>query len=295
MPRFAYVNGRYLPHDKAAVHIEDRGYQLADGVYEAIACIHGHLADERGHLDRLERSLSELQIDMPVPRATLHMIIKELLRKNRLKNANVYIQITRGLAKRDFPFPANTVRPSLVLTTWPFRFDDNPRIKDGIAVYSVPDIRWKRRDIKSLCLLPQVLAKQSAVEKGGYEAWMVDDDGYVTEGASSNAWIIDKKGTLVTRPVSNDILQGVTRTAIERLCEKLSIPVKEKLFTIKDAQNAAGAFTSSAVALVMPVVKIDDVSIGDGKPHPVAKKIYEEYRNYVKGLHGDHIKWENTK
>lgn len=293
MPRFAYVNGRYLPHDKAAVHIEDRGYQLADGVYEAIACIHGHLADERGHLDRLERSLSEIGMDMPLPRPTLKLVIKELLRKNRLQNANVYIQVTRGRAKRDFPFPDPPVRQSLVLTTWPFKFDNNPRIKDGIAVYSVPDIRWKRRDIKSLTLLPQVLAKQSAVEKGGYEAWMVDDDGYVTEGASSNTWIIDDKGTLITRPVSNDILQGVTRTAIERLCKKLSIPVEERLFTVKDAQAAAGAFTSSAVALVMPVVSIDDKPVGNGRPHPVAERLYGAYRDYVKGLHGDHVSWES--
>lgn len=292
MPRFAYVNGAYLPHDAASVSIEDRGYQLADGVYEVVACIHGHLADERGHLDRLQRSLAELGMDMPVRRETLAFLMRELLRKNRLSNANVYIQVTRGKARRDFPFPSNDTPQSLVMTTWPFNFDNQPKMEKGAKAVTVPDLRWKRRDIKTIALLPQVLAKQKAVEQGAYEAWMVDDEGFITEGASSNAWIVTKDGVLVTRKATTDILRGVTRTAIDKLREELQIKLEERSFTPQEAYEAEEAFNSSAVALVTPIVEIDGHKIGDGKPGKVTLRLYEEYRAYVDGLRGEQVGWK---
>lgn len=289
MPRYAYVNGAYVAHGDASVHIEDRGFQFADGVYEAVACIQGNLADERGHLDRLERSLSEIGMEMPVARTTLQFIMRELVRKNRLKNANVYIQVTRGASKRDFPFPGDHVRPSLILTTWPMKFP--PKLEE-IKVFTVPDLRWKRRDIKTLALLPQVLAKQKAVEQGGKEAWMIDDNGDITEGASSNAWIVNTKGILITRPISNDILKGVTRTAIEDICKTLNLKIEERCFTPKEAYRAAEAFSSSAVALVKPVIEIDGHKIGAGKVGPVTQKLYDAYRAYVEKGIREQIGWK---
>lgn len=292
MPRIAYVNGAYVPHTHAQVHIEDRGYQLADGVYEVIAMIGGRLADERGHLDRLERSLKELRIAMPSSRETLRHIIRETARRNLAHNANIYVQVTRGVSKRDFPFPAADVRPALVITVRPFRFDGQAKMKSGAKAITVPDIRWKRRDIKSTALLPQVLAKQAAVEKGAFEAWMVDDNGFVTEGASSNAWIVTKKGVLVTRPGGTDILRGVTRTALDRLRADLQIKMEERPFTVKEAYAAEEAFNSSAVALLTPIVEIDGRKIGTGKPGPVTMRLYDEYRAYVNGLRGGQVKWK---
>jgi D-alanine transaminase len=291
MPRFAFVNGRYVRHNNATVHIEDRGYQFADGVYEVVACINGVMADERGHLDRLERSLAELQIDMPVTRAALQFIMRELVKRNRLRNANVYIQVTRGVAKRDFPFPdRNTTPPALVVTARPFSFDNNLKVKNGSSVITVPDIRWKRRDIKSVGLLAQVLAKQKAVEAGAYEAWLVDENGYVTEGASSNAWIVTKDGVLVTRNVTTSILRGVTRTALEKICTEIGLTLEERPFTVDEALNAAEALNTSAVALIVGVVTINGHTIGDGKPGPVARRLYEAYRAYV--TTGDPVHWD---
>lgn len=290
MPRIAFVNGRYVPHNDACVHIEDRGFQFADGVYEVVACINGKLVDERGHLDRLERSLSELSIDMPVTRRSLQFIIREMLRRNRLKNANVYIQVTRGVAKRDFPFP-HDVPASIVLTARAFQFDGNAKVLKGGEAITVPDIRWKRRDIKSTGLLAQVLAKQEAAESGAYEAWMVDDEGYITEGSSSNAWIVTKEGKLVTRPASTDILRGVTRTALEKICAELQMKIEERPFTVQEAYDAEEAFNTSAVALVVPITRIDGHVIGSGEPGPVARKLYAEYRAYAAGERGEPVAW----
>lgn len=291
MPRYAYVNGAYLPHKEAAVHIEDRGFQFADGVYEVIACIHGHLADERGHMDRLKRSLSELGMDMPMQETALKLIMHELLRRNRIQDALVYIQVTRGAAKRDFPFPdKDTVPQSVVMTTWPFRFDAGDKMKKGIKAVTVPDIRWKRRDIKSVALLPQALAKQQAVEQGATEAWMVDDDGYITEGASSNTWIV-KDGKLITRQATHDILRGVTRTALEKISEELQIKLEERKFKPEEVYEAEEAFTSSAGALIAPVVELDGHKIGNGKPGQVTLRLHEEYMAYVEGLRGEQLRW----
>lgn len=291
MPRYAYVNGSYEMHDEAGVHIEDRGFQLADGVYEVIACINGHLADERGHLDRLKRSLAELGMDMPVPDRTLQFIMRELLRRNRLSNANVYLQVTRGATRRDFPFPVTDIPQTLVITTWPCRFDNQKKMETGSKAVTVPDIRWKRRDIKTVALIAQVLAKQKAVEQGAYEAWMVDDEGFVTEGASSNAWIVTKDGVLVTRKATTSILRGVTRTAIDKIREDLQIKLEERSFTPQEAYEAEEAFNTSAVALVTPIVEIDGHKIGSGKPGKITRRLYDEYMAYVEGLRGEQLRW----
>ncbi|NQZ13969.1 MAG: D-amino-acid transaminase [Alphaproteobacteria bacterium] len=293
MPRVAYVNGQYLPYSHASVHVEDRGFQFADGVYEVIGCIHGHLADETGHLDRLERSLSELKMDMPVDREALRFLMRECLRRNNLKNAGIYIQITRGAAKRDFKFPAPETPQSLVIITFPFDFDGNVGVVNGGRVKTLADIRWKRRDIKTVALLPQALVKQEAVEAGVDDAWMVDSDGYITEGSASNAWIITKNKKLVTRPVSYDILRGVTRTAIEKIASENNLVIEERAFKPGEAYEAVEAFTSSATALITPVIEIDGHAIGNGKPGDITQKIYGEYRAYVDGLRGEQVHWES--
>lgn len=291
MARYAYVNGRYLPHSKASIHIEDRGFQFADGIYEVVACINGKLSDERGHLDRLERSLGEIQMPMPVSRASLQLIIRELVRRNGVKNGAVYIQVTRGTSKRDFKFPVKNVKQTLVLTTWNWRFDNNPSVEKGVKVISVPDQRWKRRDIKSVGLLPQVLARQAAIDAGANEAWMIDDHGFVTEGASCNAWII-RGNVLQTRPANKDILRGVTRTAIEKAAAELQLQIVEKPFTIEEAYQADEAFNTSATGLAVPVISIDGHKIGHGAPGPIAKRLYEEYLAYADGARGEHLAWK---
>lgn len=290
MPRIAYVNGSYVPHQEATVHIEDRGFQFADGIYEVVACINGRMTDERGHLDRLERSLDELGIAMPVTRRSLQFIIREMVRRNKLKNANVYIQVTRGVAKRDFPFPQD-VPASIVLTARNFQFDNNKNVEKGITAMTVQDIRWKRRDIKTTMLLAQVLAKQEAMDGGAYDAWMVDDTGFVTEASSSNAWIVTGDGKLVTRNATTSILRGVTRTAFEKICADLQMKIEERPFTPDEAYEAQEAFNTSAVALVVPVIMLDGRKIGTGKPGPVAQKLYAEYRAYAGGKRGEHVAW----
>lgn len=291
MPRLAYVNGSYVPHQNAAVHIEDRGFQFADGIYEVIAAVNGRLADEIGHIDRLERSLKEIQMNLPVPRNTLQFLIRELLRRNKLKNALIYIQVTRGQAKRDFKFPAG-VKQSLIITARPYVYENVAPVLKGIKAVTVKDIRWKRRDIKSVALLPQVLAKQEAAAKGAAEAWMVDDSGMVTEGSSSNAWIVTKQGKLITRNANSDILKGVTRSALSALSAGLQLSIEERAFTPAEAYDAAEAFITSATTFVHPVIEIDGKKIGDGKPGPVAKRLYEEYRAYVDGKRNEPVRWK---
>lgn len=285
MSRIAYVNGQYLPMNKASVHIEDRGFQFADSVYEVIGYINEDLADLKGHLDRLERSLNELRIPMPVNRRVFPLIIRELLRRNKLKSVAVYIQVTRGTAPRGFPFPDPAVPPTLVMTARPYYFE-KVKIEDkAIKVQTVPDQRWARRDIKTTNLLAPVLAKQAVTEAGYREAWLVDNDGFVTEGASSNAWIVTKDGKIVTRDTGYHILKGVTRTAMSKLAEEEGLIIEERAFTPEESYNAAEAFCTSATAILSPVVDIDGHKIGEGKAGPVAIKIYKAYRDYVtKGL-----------
>ena len=276
MARYAYVNGRYVEHRGASVHIEDRGYQLADGVYEVVGVRAGKLIDEGLHIDRLARSLHELRIAWPVSRTTLGFIIRELMRRNRLNDGLVYMQVTRGVARRDHAFPTTAVKPALVLTTKNSKraeADPGP----GIAVKSQPDIRWERCDIKTIALLPNVLAKQAARESGAYEAWLVDADGCVTEGASTNAWIVTQDGELVTRQTDNGILAGITRHTLKSVCNSLQLKLVERPFTLAEAKRAKEAFISSATSFVMPVVKIDGEAVSDGKVGQTARRLREEY------------------
>jgi D-alanine transaminase len=276
MARYAYVNGRYVEHREASVHIEDRGYQLADGVYEVVGVRDGKLIDEGPHIDRLDRSLKELRIGWPVSRSTLGFIIRELMRRNRLRDGLVYMQVTRGVARRDHAFPTKAVKPALVLTTKATKHveaDAGP----GIAVKSMPDIRWERCDIKTVALLPNVLAKQAARESGAYEAWLVDDSGCVTEGASTNAWIVTGDGELITRQADNGILAGITRSTLKRLADDLQLKLVERPFSLAEAKKAREAFITSATSFVTPVVKIDGEKVGDGKVGATARRLREEY------------------
>lgn len=285
--RLAYVNGRFVPHARACVHIEDRGYQFADGVYEVWGVIDGVLADTEGHLARLERSLGELRIPMPMGRAALMVILREVARRNRLSDGLIYLQVTRGVASRDHPFPNPAPRPALVITAK--RLDwaaAHARAERGVSVITTPDNRWGRCDIKTIGLLPNVLAKQAAREAGAYEAWFVDDAGLVTEGSSTNAWIVDQDGVLRTRSIQSNILRGVTRLTTLGLAERLGLPVEERPFTVEEAQGAREAFITSASSLVMPVIRIDGVPVADGSPGDMAKRLRRLYIAEVAG--GDH-------
>lgn len=278
MSRWAYVNGRFLPHGQAVVHIEDRGYQFADGVYEVWAVFDGRLSDYDGHMARLERSLDELRIDHPMTRAALTAVLRETIRRNRVREGLLYLQVTRGTARRDHPFPNPAVPPSLVVTAR--NLDPaagERRALNGVAVITQPDIRWGRCDIKTVALLPNVLAKQAAREAGAAEAWLVDELGFVTEGASTNAWIVNADGALQTRDTQANILRGVTRAALLGLAEAAGIAVVERPFTVDEAKGAREAFFSAASAFVTPVVSIDGARIGDGKPGPVARRLRTLY------------------
>lgn len=280
MGRYAYVNGRYVDHLAARVHIEDRGYQLADGVYEVVGVRDGRLIDEEPHLDRLDRSLKELRIGWPVSRSTVSFVIRELMRRNRLRDGLVYMQVTRGVARRDHAFPTKPVKPAIVLTTKNSkRLDTDPGA--GVAVKSHPDIRWERCDIKTVALLPNVLAKQAARESGAYEAWLVDEKSQVTEGASTNAWIVTPGGELITRQTDNGILAGITRQTLKSLTSKLQLKLVERPFTLSEAKQAREAFITSATSFVTPVVKIDGEKVGDGKPGPAARRLREEYIRFA--------------
>ena len=278
MSRVAYVNGQYLPHGEATIHVEDRGFQFADGVYEVWSVFDGRLADFDGHMTRLVRSLSELRIEIPMTRGSLTRVLKETVRRNRVRNGIVYLQVTRGTARRDHPFPAEGTPPSVVVTAKSISHArSDAQAAKGVAVITVPDIRWGRCDIKTVGLLPNVLAKQAARDRGAYEAWMVDDMGLVTEGASTNAWIVDADGKLRTRDTQANILNGVTRTAILRLMADEGIELDERPFTVDEAKAAKEAFFTAAGAFVMPAVSIDGVRIGDGKPGPIATGLRARY------------------
>ncbi len=278
MSRVAYVNGRFVPHADACVHIEDRGYQLADGVYEVWAVFGGRLADAEGHFARLERSLGELRIAMPMSRAALTLVLREAIRRNRVINGLVYLQVTRGVAPRDHAFPTRRVRPSVVITAKPVDMAAaEARAAKGVGVTTTPETRWARCDIKTIALLPNVLAKQAAREKGAGEAWFVDELGLVTEGASSNAWIVDRDGMLRTRDLNANILRGVTRKSLLELIAREGLAIAERPFSVEEAKQAREAFITGAGALVTPVVSIDGVPVGDGAPGPVAMRLRASY------------------
>ncbi len=278
MSRIAYVNGQYRPHGQATVHIEDRGFQFADGVYEVWSVFDGKLADFEGHLTRLHRSLNELRIAIPMSEAALTRVLQETVRRNRIVEGIVYLQVTRGTARRDHPFPAEGTPPSVIVTARSIPLSKgNASAAKGVAVTTYPDIRWGRCDIKTVGLLPNVLAKQAAKEKGAAEAWMVDEAGLVTEGSSTNAWIVDEDGVLRTRDAQANILRGITRTAVMALVADEGLKIEERAFTVDEVKRAREAFYTSASGFVMPATSIDGVKIGDGKPGPVATKLRELY------------------
>lgn len=278
MARIAYVNGRYVPLSEAAVSIEDRGFQFADGVYEYFSVFDGRLADAKGHFERLWRSLSELRIPAPMSEAVLRIVMAETVRRSRVRQGSVYLQINRGVAPRDHAVPNPAPHPSVVVVAKPVDFSvGEARAAVGVKVLTQPDNRWGRCDIKTVGLLPNVLAKQAAREAGAYEAWLVDDLGFVTEGASTNAWIVDEAGVLRTRDTNANILRGVTRHQLLDIAEREGIEVSQRPFTVEEAKRAREAFITAASTFVMPVVAVDGAKIGDGAPGPVAKRLRALY------------------
>jgi D-alanine transaminase len=278
MARLAYVNGRFLRQSEAGVSIEDRGFQLGDGIYEVWAVMGGKLADAEGHFARLERSLGELSISMPMSRAALTVALRETVRRNRVRHGIVYLQVTRGVARRDHAFPNPPVAPTVVITARSTNAATaEARAARGVGVITLPENRWGRCDIKTVDLLPNVLAKQAAKEEGAFEAWFVDGQGLVTEGASSNAWIVDKDGVLRTRDIGANILRGVTRLSLIDVARQAGYRVEERPFTLEEARQAREAFLTGAGALVMPIVSIDGQPVANGHPGEVARTLRAAY------------------
>jgi D-alanine transaminase len=275
MSRIVFLNGSFLPHEEAKVPIMDRGFLFADGVYEGVGVLGGRLVDNAAHLERLRRSLAEVRIKNPHADEEWTRLEGELVRRNGLSEGFLYLQVTRGVAERDFLFPKDA-EPTVMMFTQAKAILNAPAAETGIAVISVPDLRWKRRDIKSLSLLAQVLAKQAAAEAGAQEAWLVEDD-FVTEGGSSSAFIITKAGSIVARPLSNAILPGITRQALLRLAAETGLAVEERLFTLEEAYAAAEAFLTSASNFVMPIVSIDGRTVGTGKPGALTRRLRALY------------------
>jgi D-alanine transaminase len=280
MTRVVYVNGRYLPYAEAAVHAEDRGFQFADAVYEVCEVKGGRLVDETRHMQRLIRSLGELRIPQPMAPAAWSRVLRETIRRNRVADGIVYLQVSRGAGPRDFLFPAADVLPTVVCLARgvsPRRLEATA--EKGIAIQTMPDTRWARCDIKTVMLLPAALAKEAARSQDAKEAWFVDDKGCVTEGASSNAWILDKQGRLITRQADVDILRGVTRSTLIDLLKREAIEFLERPFTVEEAKAAREAFITSATNIVMPVVRIDGHPIGNGAPGLLAQKLRSEFHS----------------
>lgn len=282
MTRVIYVNGRYLDYANAAVHAEDRGFQFADAVYEVCEVQHGRLVDEARHIQRLERSLGEIRMPMPMTAAALGLVMRETLKRNRVRFGLLYLQVTRGQAPRDFLFPSHDTPQSVIVLARPL---DQTKIAEraayGIAVKTMPDTRWSRCDLKTVMLLPACLAKDSARQDGAQEAWFVDAEGYVTEGAASNAWIVDPAGTLITRPLDERILAGVTRATTFDAIRALDLRLTERRFTVEEAKQAKEAFITSASGTVMPVTKINGVSIGNGKPGDITTSLRQNFHRFA--------------
>ncbi|MCA3378446.1 MAG: D-amino-acid transaminase [Roseomonas sp.] len=284
MSRIAYVNGRYVAQPDASVNIEDRGYQFGDGIYEVVHLFDGRFIDEDLHLDRLERSLREIKLPMPMPRASLRMVLREVARRNRVTEGLLYMQVTRGVARRDHAFPNKPIPPALVVTVK--RIAPYPTNVDrwGAAVITMPDLRWARCDIKTVNLLPNCLARQAAREKGAIEAVLYDEaSGMVTEGAATSFWIVDKAGTIRTRPLSDAILPGCTRAALMAELRDAGIAFEEREFSMEELRHAREAFITSATSFVKPITKIDGAPVGDGQVGPVVRKLFEIFARHVKG------------
>ena len=288
--RIAYVDGCYVRHDIASVHIEDRGLQFADSIYEVFGVFGGRIFDEKEHLDRLERSLREIGLAAPMERRALPLVIREVARRNRLIDGLIYMQVTRGAVRRDHAVPDRSVLPSLIVTAKAIDTTGfEARRRSGIKVITTVDERWARCDIKSTALLPNVLAKTKARSAGAYEAWLVDGEGGVTEGSSTSAWIVDRDGKIVTRDLDNAILPGVTRRILMEVAESAQMPVVERRFTAAEAQNAREAFITAATIGALPVVEIDGKAIADGAPGPIARRLHELYRRAAESAakHGE--------
>jgi D-alanine transaminase len=282
MSRIAYVNGRYVRLADAAVNIEDRGYQFSDGVYEVCEVREGHLVDARRHLERLAYSLSELRIAPPMGMTALGVILREVVRRNRVRWGILYLQITRGVSRRDHAFPPAGTRPSLVVTARNLDYANAERMAaEGVAVITVPENRWGRVDIKSVSLLPNVLAKQAAREAGAREAWFVDKQGRVTEGSSSNAWIITRDGKAITHQLGHDILRGITRTVLLDVFAAQGLALEERAFTVEEAYAAREAFITSASQIVLPVVRINGRPVGNGAPGLVASALRRDFHDFA--------------
>ncbi len=278
MSRIAYVNGRYLPHSDAAVHIEDRGFQFADGVYEVCEVRQGMIVDLTRHLTRLDRSLSELRMALPMSRAALTTVIREVLRRNRVRNGLFYLQITRGVARRDHYFPSQDTPLTVTITAK----STDPSIMarkyaNGIKVITVPENRWDRVDIKTVGLLPNVLAKQQAKEAGAQDAIFVDRNGIVLEGASSNVWMVTADGELVTRPAEQGILRGITRTTVLDVTAKLGLTVVERGFKVDEMMAAREVFLTSATGICVPIVEIDRKPVANGHPGTASSAIRDAF------------------
>lgn len=282
MSRIAYVNGHYTPLRDAAVNVEDRGYQFADGIYEVCEIVGGKMVDFPRHMARMQRSLRELRIAEAMPLASLKIVMQEVVRRNRISYGIVYLQISRGVAHRDHGFPAPDVKPSIVVTAKSLNFSKNQaQAERGVKVITTAENRWPRVDIKTVGLLPNVLARQEARDKGAYEAWYVDGNGFVTEGASCNAWIVTKDGKVVTRTATSGILAGITRAVLIDVLAAMQLTLEERSFTPDEAYHATEAFVSSASQIVMPVVNIDGHAIGDGKPGGIAKRLREQFHKFA--------------
>jgi D-alanine transaminase len=280
MTRIIYVNGRYLPYSQAKVHAEDRGFQFGDAIYEVCEVRGGRLVDEERHLQRLARSLAELEMPLPMSLAALSRVIRETIRRNRVRTGMVYLQVSRGARPRDFLFPPDGVKGTVVCLARSVSLGKlEAALQAGIAIKTMPDPRWERCDIKTVMLLPASLAKEAARKEGAKEAWFVDSDGYVTEGASSNAWIVDRDGCLITRQIDHAILRGVTRATLIDLLKRENIRFEERPFTVEEAKNAREAFVTSATNLVMPVVRVDGYVIGNGVPGILTLKLRSEYHS----------------
>ena len=280
MSRIAYVNGQYVPHQDAAVHIEDRGYQFADGVYEVFAVHQGRMVGEQGHMDRLAHSLGELRIDWPMSARALGVIIREVSRRNRVRDGLIYLQITRGVAPRDHSFPDNT-ESALVVTARRMPPLDKEQLRKGVGVITIPDIRWQRHDIKSVSLLPNIIGKQQAREAGAYEAWMVNNEGMITEGTASNAWIVTKDGELVTHNASHAILNGITRLSVLEAAVAAGVPFSERAFSVEEAMQAKEAFVTSSTSHVKAVTSIDGHSIGNGHIGELTSRMLDLYVDFI--------------
>ena len=276
--RITYVNGRYLAHGEAGVHVEDRGLQLGDSIYEVCNISAGILIDEEPHLDRMERSLGEIGMAMPMNRQALKLVMREVVRRNRVRHGFLYMQVTRGTARRDHAVPDAALRPSIVIHARPVSPSVlEKKLASGVKAITRPDNRWGRRDIKTTQLLPNVLVRTEAKKAGALEAWLVDADGFVTEGAVANAWIVDKDGHVVTRALSHDVLPGVTRQVVMAAAAEAQLPVVERKFTVAEALAAREAFITSSTSTAIGVVELDGKPIGNGKPGPLTQRIHALY------------------